>query len=293
LRGAGETGRIEVFEGKPRRPEHVCLADVVAFIKNADAREFKIIRLKEGKIITEDKEGECKIMFCFDRDVQSNKIYLGTPFCYKLDGETKTGNLSLQYAGENGLFVHFWKEYDALLRHAFRKINCKLNMPVSDFLKFNVCTPKLLNGTPALPVNIRYSISNKGIRITESEFLSLRLLKPYNLEDEQGIPPLSTSQYYWARYDNISDIYQYARNRYPLGVSYIIRIVAISFPANVSIAPTEDQYNAGGQYYMEQCVCEIRRYPNPAHPLPDGNSYDDYVLLETTNYTTWLEPRSK
>jgi hypothetical protein len=43
-------GDIAVCHGKPRRPEHVCLVDVVAFIKNADAREFKIIRLNAEEV---------------------------------------------------------------------------------------------------------------------------------------------------------------------------------------------------------------------------------------------------
>ncbi|MDR3286674.1 MAG: hypothetical protein LBT27_04460 [Prevotellaceae bacterium] len=236
--------------------------------------------IKEGKEISEEKDGDCKIMFCFDRGMQSNKIYLGTPLCYDLSGNL-TGNLSLQYAGAKGLFIRFWKEYDALLRHAFRKINCKLNMPVSDFLRFNICTPKLINGTPVLPVNIKYNISNKGIIISEAEFLSLRLLKPYNLEDEQRIPEFNTSQYYWIRDNNRDEVIAYAKNKYGSGIVFFIT----EYPPDVRTyqPPTEAQYNAGGRYHVQQCACEIRNY----------GSSGIYSVLETTTYTTWLEPKSK
>ena len=108
---------------------------------------------------------QTKIMFCFNGGSHL-KIPFGTPYCYYKDG-TAWGDISLQYAGAEGLFVRFWKQYDALLRHAFRKVTAKLQMPLSDFLKFNIFTPKLLNGVPVLPVNMKYTISRKGIEISE------------------------------------------------------------------------------------------------------------------------------
>jgi hypothetical protein len=139
-----------------------------------------------------------------------------------------------------------------------------------------------------LPTNLKYSISAKGIRITEAEFLTLRLLKPYNLEEEQEVPPVNTSQYYWVRYDNISEIYDYVREYYhnlPKGQSP--RVVKITFPTAVSALPTEDQYNAGGQYHTEICICEIRIYSFSPY------QGETYYVAETKNYTTWLEPRSR
>jgi hypothetical protein len=167
--------------------------------------------IKNGKEITEEKEGDCKVMFCFYIGNQTTHYVCGTPFNYDIRGN-KTGNFSLQYAGNSlidGLFQTFWKTCDSLLRHAFRTVTCKLNMPISDFLKFNISTPKLINGTPVMPVNIKYSIdSNKGLVIQEAEFKTLRLMKPYDISAENTIPQFNNSQYYWLRGNNLSDMYE-------------------------------------------------------------------------------------
>jgi hypothetical protein len=240
---------------------------------------------KNNEEAKEDNPEETKIMFCLYGGVQT-KIPFGTPYCYDCAGAA-WGYISLQYAGAEGLFARFWKRYDALLRHAFRKVTCKLQMPLADFLKFNIFTPKLLNGMPVLPVNMKYSISRKGLEISEIEFRTLRLQLPYNLDAEQEIPQFSPSQYYWVRKDNIDQIIS-IYNVDPSDPLGYLKHEIITYPPSITSfePPTEQQFIAGetvqvGKYQMRVCV-EYR----DGWGSVQAHWYDE-------EYTVWLEPRKK
>ena len=239
--------------------------------------------IKKDTIVSEEKEGDCKIMLCFYLGVQSNKCVMGSPFNY--DGEgNKVGDFSLQYAGnalQNGLFQKFWKSYDALLRHAFRTITCKLNMPISDFFKFSIFTPKLLDGTPVMPVSIKYNISDKGLRISEVEFKTLRLQKPYDLAAEQSIPLFNTSDYYWKRFDNLTYWHDYAFDNY--GPDVHVEIVTRPPDPRTYPAPTQAEFNSGNRYHEEQYQGRIVKPHNPGIGGQGGGA----TLLDF-DYNTWV-----
>jgi hypothetical protein len=242
--------------------------------------------IKKADEVTEEKVEECKIMFCFDIGRQDGYVYMGTPFCYNHNG-ISWGNLSLQYAGNEGLFVRFWKSYDALLRHAFRKVTCRLQMPVAEFLKFNIFTPKLLNGTPVMPISMKYSISQTGVEISEVEFRTLRLQQPYALNVEQEAPQFNASQYYWIRYDNIYEVAStYAE--YPDTFTYRGKVTTTPPDARSYPPPTEEEFNAGGQKHIEYYKMNII-----AKRKTSGTSNSEYVIATDVAYTTWLEPRKK
>jgi hypothetical protein len=244
--------------------------------------------IKKDGTIAEEKVDENKIIFSFNIGIQTyNNLAMGTQFCYNALGN-KWGNLSLQYAGMDGLFVRFWKYYDALLRHAFRKVTCKLNIPVNEFLKFNIHTPKLLNGVIVLPANIRYKIGKKGIIIDEAEFYTLRLLQPYNLDVEQEIPGFNTSEYYWVRFNNVNSIMD-AKYSYIGGGFYFHEITSSPPDPRTYPPPTAAEMTAGGKYHIRQYTMDIYWQDSPFgnNPLPDP------IKKATENYTAWLEPRKK
>jgi hypothetical protein len=230
----------------------------------------------------EENPEQTKLMLCFNAGIYF-KVPFGTPLCYNTAGE-KWGSLSLQYAGEEGVFIRFWKKYDALLRHAFRKVTCKLRMPPAEFLKFNIFTPKLLNGVPMLPVSMKYTISRKGIEISEIEFRTLRLQLPYNLETEQEIPQFNTAAYYWEMTDNIKQIL----NSYN---AYLYTIISTPPLANSFDPPTEQQFlnreiiDLG--YFKIQITKITFGMQDPYHPTgPITSIYEE-------NYHAWLEARVK
>jgi hypothetical protein len=137
-----------------------------------------------------------------------------------------------------------------------------------------------------LPTNLKYSISAKGIRITEAEFLTLRLLKPYNLEEEQEVPPFNPNDtpYYWVRFNNIVEVLQNAKNQYTLFNNITLQLIEFPPAPGYYTSPTEAQYNAGGQYHTAQYQCQIK-----GRFMWGG----DITVIATTTYTAWLEPRSR
>jgi hypothetical protein len=219
-------------------------------------------------------------MFCFSvgkQDMNGVSTTFGSPFCYDAKG-ARWGNLSLQYNGSEGLFARFWKQYDTLLRHAFRKVTCKLNIPVEQMLKFSVLTPKLINGVRVIPVQVKYRIGNKGVVIIdEAEFKTLQLQQPYNIDNEQEIPQFNKSTYYWLRRHNMAAVVA----AHPEVDNNGVRWGTIEIPpsAHTYPAPTLAQVNAGGRYYEAQYNIEIIWWTGK--------------LKEIIQYTAWLEPRKK
>jgi hypothetical protein len=235
---------------------------------------------------------QTKIMLCYP---------LGTPFCYDYNGH-EAGSLSLQYAGANGLFVRFWRAYDALLRHAFRKITCRLQMPLAEFLKFNIYTPKLLNGMPVLPHSIKYSISRKGLAISELQLLTLRLQQPFDLGAEQLVPPFTASDYYWVR-NNDAEAVAHSTQYEEAFMNYQL-LTAPTKPLPEYDPPTEAQYNAGGKYHQETFRLQVNFWiidgytPGTAIDIDTGQVYpgpDDGIPLLSLelDYHAWLEPKKK
>ncbi len=230
------------------------------------------IKKKENTDAEADRADECKIMFCFDIGMQESGVANGTPFCYNYTGAA-WGNLSLQYTGENGLYWRFWRRYNSMLQRAFRKLTCSLRMPISEFLKFNIYTPKLLNGIPVLPVNMKYTIDRKGVTVKEVEFYTLRLLEPYSPENNDTIPDFSNPGYYWARRDNSleaigGDIYKF------------IDLSDVPAPAALDTypPPTKEQ-SEGEKYFMETYSV----------PLYQTIMFRDPVYLGEVDYKRWLE----
>jgi hypothetical protein len=239
------------------------------------------IKTKTDDEAAEESDGKTDIMLCFYAFYAGN-IYLraGSPRCYNARGE-KMGTLSLEYAGSDGLFVRFWKQYDALLRHAFRKITCRLQMPLADFLKFNIFTPKLLNGTPVLPVSIKYRIARAGVEIAEVEFRTLRLQLPCNLEVEQLVPPFNAAQYYWEAKNSIPQLLL----EHPYW--YNLHLLTSPPPPSAYDAPTEQQFLDGETLQLGDFLMSICEDQYNSH-------YNEMESIEyTVPYTAWLEPRVK
>jgi hypothetical protein len=236
--------------------------------------------IKKDEKISKEKEDKNNVMFCFSvgiQDMGDVSTTLGSPFCYDARG-VRWGNLSLQYSGNEGIFVRFWKQYDSLLRHALRKITCKLNIPLEQLLKFSALTPKLINGTKVIPVRFKYSIGNKGtITVEEAEFKTLQLQQPYDINNEQEIPQFNGSAYYWVQRHNMAEVmaahHEVDNNSLRWGV--------MDFPPSVYNypPPTQEQVDAGGKYYEKQYDMRIVWWTGGLHSI--------------VQYSAWLEPRKK
>jgi hypothetical protein len=229
---------------------------------------------KDGEA-KEEKEDGNDVMFCFSvgkQDMNGVSTTFGSPFCYDAKG-VPWGNLSLQYNGNEGIFVRFWKQYDTLLRHAFRKITCKFNIPLAQLLKFSILTPKLINGIKVIPVQVKYRIGNKDVVIIEeAEFKTLQLQQPYDIDKEQEVPQFNESAYYWLRQSNIANVMA----AHPEVNNTTVRWGEMESPPPVYTypLPTQTQVNTGSKYYEAQYTIKIIWWTGALH--------------STVNYTAWL-----
>jgi len=240
------------------------------------------VKQKDGSV-KEEKAGGNFAMLCYGagKAAGAAKWYFGTPLRYDDTGQIRT-DISLEYGGQGGLFASFWREYDACLRHAFQTVRVETKMPEHEFLKFNILTPKLINGVPAIPVSIRYKLSSAGVEITEAEFKTLRLMQPYNLQQEQFIPDYEPSPYYWVRFDNYNEQFLSNDPRVWYNAYYIdTPPQAKNYPP-----PVQSQYLAGGEYHIELCKVQVVEY----HEI-DGETIRRNEFIRHVKF--WLEPRMR
>lgn len=172
-----------------------------------------------------DNEGETPLAFCFAmplRDVPYGSIY-----CYNAIGDqikdksNNKFNLSLTFSGENGAFNRFWKEYDAILRHANNTVECEINLPRSELFALDLSAPVLIDGQRMLVESVKYPLPLLPDSPPAVKLRTLKLLKPYNLAAEQEIP-ISRPWFKWTLHNGM---HEYAQglleqwafiNKYPL-----------------------------------------------------------------------------
>lgn len=88
----------------------------------------------------------------------------------------------LHYAGEHGLFVKYWTDFDAMLRYGFHLHECKAVIPFNTFRNIKMENPVILNGQACLIESITQN--------NDAYELKLRSILPkqssnYDLENQQ------------------------------------------------------------------------------------------------------------
>lgn len=122
--------------------------------------------------------------------------------------------ISLLFQFENGLFVNFWKGYDAVLRHSFNQIEANILLPIHSIAKIDLLNTVSLCGQILLPDSLSYSLPANKIVPVNLMLRTLRLIEPYNLDEEHYIPNFGSALYIWEfRGTNIESMMENERNR--------------------------------------------------------------------------------
>lgn len=85
-------------------------------------------------------------MFAFTSS-QNSKYPFGSVLPYTSEGEEvvlKDGSkhtISLLFQYKNGLFINFWKKYDAIIRHSFNQVEANVLLPVHQLMGMDILTP--------------------------------------------------------------------------------------------------------------------------------------------------------
>lgn len=126
--------------------------------------------------------------------VQDLKLgyFYGSTQPYDNQGITKIRKAGLYPAGADGLFMEYWKDYDAMLRHSNHKYIVTANIPYSVFSRIQLYKPIVLHGQPCLIERITQAGEKYELTLR-----SISLKKPYDLDEEQSIPVMNKQTYYW------------------------------------------------------------------------------------------------
>lgn len=177
----------------------------------------------------------------------------------------KACEISLLFVGKYGLFNHFWKEYDAILRHANHCVETDIHLSAQQCMNPDFSSPILLYGQRMLPDTIRYTVPKSSSFPANVKLRTIKLLKPYNLEEEQTVP-IVNQKYKWALFDNKNSVVEAAikqqrdawrdeANRagnslYDLQYQNISTdTVDVKIPLSV---PTEEEFNDQKVYFIRK-----------------------------------------
>ena len=161
------------------------------------------------------EQGEKKqtpLAFCFAMG-KTNQIigagalveeyYFGSSLCRGPKGEyfqDPGGNVyrySLVFRGEDGAFNRFFKEYDAVLRHADHVYAVQMNPDKAGLLKLDASRPVMLHGQRMMVESLKYALPLRKGRPCQVKLRSLKLLQPYDLDKEQELVPMTPQQATW------------------------------------------------------------------------------------------------
>lgn len=151
---------------------------------------------------SEKAETPLSFVFAFTSSLNS-KYPFGSVLPYTSEGEEvvlKDGNkhtISLLFQYKNGLFINFWKKYDAIIRHSFNQVEANVLLPVHQLMNMDILTPVLLRGQYLLFDGLSYSLPANKIVPVSLTLRTLRLIIPYNLDEEHYIKDFGSILYVW------------------------------------------------------------------------------------------------
>lgn len=112
-------------------------------------------------------------------------------------GDAPVGSLSLLFQYSDGLFSRFWKGYDAILRHAFEKVEITARMTPSQLLGLKLLEPVKIQGQPLLIDGFDYTLPAPARAEVTMTLRTLRLKDAENLDGEQNIPAIGNATKTW------------------------------------------------------------------------------------------------
>lgn len=151
---------------------------------------------------SEKAETPLSFVFAFTSS-QNSKYPFGSVLPYTSEGEEvvlKDGSkhtLSLLFQYKNGLFINFWKKYDAIIRHSFNQVEINAQLPVHQLMSMDILAPVALRGQYMLFDGLSYSLPANKIMPVELTLKTLRLIAPYNLDEEHFIKDFGSTLYIW------------------------------------------------------------------------------------------------
>lgn len=174
-----------------------------------------------GAKVEEQKE-DTPLCFCFamglatDEKGNSSGYYFGSSLCrdpagnYFRDSSGNTYTYSLVFRGEDGAFNRFFKEWDAILRHSNHTLTGKFNIDRINLTKIDVGCPLLISGQRMMVESVKHSMPYRINKPATVKLRTTKLLKPYDLESEQGIVAMKPQTTKWVMISYTDSVFEAA-----------------------------------------------------------------------------------
>lgn len=174
-----------------------------------------------GAKVEEQKE-DTPLCFCFamglatDEKGNSTGYYFGSSLCrdpsgnYFRDSSGNTYTYSLVFRGEDGAFNRFFKEWDAILRHSNHTVTGKFNIDRINLIKIDVGRPLLISGQRLMVESVKHSMPYRINKPATVKLRTTKLLKPYDLESEQGIVAMKPQTTKWVMVSYTDSVFEAA-----------------------------------------------------------------------------------
>lgn len=138
-----------------------------------------------GAVVTMP-EGAAMLVICVPSSGDTSAVGLASANQY--------AEHTLLWQFDTGLFAHYWREYDAVLRHANNQVEVTVASTPADVMQFDIMKPALFQGQPMLVDKMSYSLPSGSRLPVSMTFRTLRLVGPYDLDAEQSIPNLQQAE---------------------------------------------------------------------------------------------------
>lgn len=175
---------------------------------------------------SEKVETPLSFVFAFTSS-QNSKYPFGSVLPYTSEGEEvilKDGSkhtISLLFQYKNGLFINFWKKYDAIIRHSFNQVEANTLLPVHQLMSMDILTPVALRGQYLLFDGLSYSLPANKIVPVDLTLRTLRLIAPYNLDEEHFIKDFGSTLYVWKLVRNTQAEVQENKKQEEIGRAHV------------------------------------------------------------------------
>jgi len=87
----------------------------------------------------------------------------------------KMNDFSLAFHGIDGLYNFFWKGFDDILHKSWQPVSIGLNLSEKVLNEFQMVEPLLIDGQPLLPEELKYELSDDGVKIIDTKFRTLKI----------------------------------------------------------------------------------------------------------------------
>ncbi|MDR2626765.1 MAG: hypothetical protein LBC40_01885 [Dysgonamonadaceae bacterium] len=183
------------------------------------------------------------------------------------------------------IFMNFWKEWDAVLRHASQEYELELRLGKAEIFNVETSQKILVDNQPYLPKEFNFTIDN--LKNSKMTLCSLRLLEPYNTDEDHAIPKVEEQMYYWAFYDGFQDtgnaIAEYHGSGKPGVSSELFRTGTVPTVDDVpwSLPPTENDHKENKKINEKVYTGRVNIY---------FSGTNDYNYSVDFNYTCFNYP---